>query len=70
MRLKHNGFSDPITLGLVAIAVCIGCYYMLKSGKIDAPAEQVAEAILKIEGVDIDFSHDKKQTRDNKADNN
>lgn len=69
MGKKVDGLADPITLVLIAIAISVGCYYMFKSDKIDAPGEQVAETILRLEGIDVDFSHDKKQT-DNKTDNN
>lgn len=60
MRLKHDGFADPITLSLIAVAICVGCYFMFRSNEVDAPAEQVAEAILKAEGIDVDFSAAKK----------
>jgi len=60
MRLKHDGFSDPITLTIVALAVAVGCYFMFRSSAIDAPGEQAAEAVLKMEGIDIDFSAAKK----------
>jgi hypothetical protein len=38
-----------------------GTYFSTRSDKIDAPIEQAAENILKNNGIDVDFSADKKK---------
>lgn len=63
MKIPHKcqGIAEPITLAVIVICLAIGGYYALRSDIIDSPAEQTAEAILRREGVDVDFSADKKK---------
>lgn len=58
---KFRGLVDPIALVVIAICFAVGGYYYLKSDEIDAPAEQIAEKVLHEEGIEIDFSKDKKE---------
>lgn len=45
----------------VAVAFVIGVIAHQVSGKVDSPAEQLAETVLGIEGINIDFSADEKK---------
>ena len=48
-----------IVLLVVGLVGGLAAHYI--SGKIDSPAEQAAEALLKTKGVDVDFSADAKK---------
>ncbi len=52
---------------VIAVAVIVGCGAHLFTKKVDSPAEQVAEAVLRSKGIDIDFSAYEKQEQNNKA---
>ncbi len=58
---KCRGVVEPITLIIIITCLCVGGYFALRSKVIDSPVEQGAEAILKAEGIDIDFSAEKKK---------
>lgn len=55
--MKTKGFAF-IPIILIASALCIGFLAFQFSKKNDSPVEQAAEAVLKTQGVDIDFSPD------------
>jgi hypothetical protein len=63
MKIPHNckGIAEPITLIIIVACLCVGGYFALRSQIIDSPAEQTAEAILRREGIDVDFSAEKKK---------
>ncbi len=42
----------------------VGKYYQYYTDKVDAPAEQLAEAVLKKNNIDTDFSADKKKSKE------
>lgn len=55
--MKSKGFAFiPVIIIIAAMFVGAGAYLISK--KNDSPAEQAAEAVLKTQGVDIDFSPD------------
>lgn len=54
--LKHKGFADPIVLAIVVTCLIIGGLAVIITKKPDSPVEQAAEAVLHVEGIDIDFS--------------
>ena len=56
-----RGIVEPLTLVIIVICICVGGYFALQSKVIDSPEEQTAEAILRAEGIDVDFSAEKKQ---------
>lgn len=59
---QHNqGFTEPFSLIIIAICICIGGYFAIKSKVIDSPIEQADEAILRTQGIDVDFSAEKKK---------
>lgn len=60
MLQKTKGLADPITLVIIVACVVVGSLYMAFSKKVDAPVEQAAEAVLHMEGIDVDFSAGKK----------
>jgi hypothetical protein len=62
MQKLIEGMCDPFILLVIVACLSIGGLYAAYSKKIDAPAEQIAEAILKTQGIDIDFSEGKKNT--------
>lgn len=49
-----------ISAVLIAAATGVGLYFQYFSKSIDSPIEQVAEEILKDNGIDVDFSESKK----------
>ena len=61
---KVSGTAEPFSLIIIAICICIGGYFALRSQVLDSPAEQTAEAVLRTEGIDVDFSANKKKERD------
>jgi len=58
---KQLGLAEPISLILVAVCLVVGGYFMKKSDDIDNPIEEAAEAVLESQGIDVDFSQDKKK---------
>lgn len=58
---KLKGFATTIVLVVTVIALGIGLYFQHLSDAIDHPLEQTSEAILKKNGIDVDFSKDKKE---------
>jgi hypothetical protein len=42
----------------------VGGYYQYYTDTVDAPAEQLAEAVLKQNNIDTDFSADKKKSKE------
>jgi sugar/nucleoside kinase (ribokinase family) len=55
--MKSKGFAFiPVIVIIAALCVGSAAYFITK--KNDSPIEQAAEAVLKTEGVDIDFSPD------------
>jgi len=61
---KSQGFVTTITLLVIVVALGIGLYFQHLSDAIDSPLEQTSEAILKKNGIDVDFSKDKKEALD------
>ena len=55
--MKSKGFAF-VPLILIASALCMGFLAYQISKKNDSPVEQAAEAVLKTQGVDVDFSPD------------
>lgn len=55
--MKPNGFAFIPVIVIIA-ALCVGSAAFFISKKNDSPVEQAAEAVLKTQGVDIDFSPD------------
>jgi len=59
--MKQKGFAlIPVLVIIGALVVGSAAYFISK--KNDSPAEQAAEAVLKTQGVDIDFSPDDEDT--------
>lgn len=56
MKLKYL-----ISAGIIAGSIIIGLFFQLYSSAIDSPVEQAAEAVLKGNGIDVDFSENKKK---------
>jgi len=55
--MKQKGFAFiPVIVIMAAMLVGSAAYFISK--KNDSPAEQAAEAVLRTQGVDIDFSPD------------
>lgn len=55
--MKSKGFAlIPVLVIIGALVVGSAAYFISK--KNDSPIEQAAEAVLKTQGVDIDFSPD------------
>lgn len=61
---KSNGFATTIILLITVVALGVGLYFEHFSDAIDSPLEQTSEAILKKNGIDVDFSKDKKEALD------
>jgi len=59
--IQNKGIVDPVVLIIIVVCFGIGGWYALKSPQIDSPLEQTAEIILKAEGIEIDFSTEKKR---------
>jgi hypothetical protein len=58
--MNNKGFAF-IPVILIATALCAG-FLAYKLTKVnDSPVEQAAEAVLRTEGIDIDFSPDDQQ---------
>lgn len=57
---KQAGFADVAVLIVVAVCFAVGGFFALKSDTIDSPPEQAAEAVLKTQGIEVDFSSKKK----------
>jgi hypothetical protein len=55
--MKSKGFAF-IPVIIILGAICVGSAAYLISKKNDSQVEQAAEAVLKTQGVDIDFSPD------------
>lgn len=55
--MKCKGFAF-IPLIIIVASLCAGFLAYTISKKNDTPVEQAAEAVLKTQGVDIDFSPD------------
>lgn len=49
-----------ITIVVVMVAMAVGLYYEYFSTTVDGPVEQFAERVLKDNGIDVDFSKNKK----------
>lgn len=60
MKTNNSGFVEWVIVVVIAACFGVGLYYQATSDKVDAPAEQVAEAILDSQGIEVDFSRDKK----------
>lgn len=58
---RVKGSVEPFSLFIIIICICIGGWYAIKSKVIDSPEEQTAEAVLRVEGIDVDFSAEKKK---------
>ena len=61
MRTNNKGCVEWVVIAVIAVCFGVGLYYKAASKEVDAPAEQVAEAILDSQGIEVDFSADKKQ---------
>lgn len=55
------------TIGIIVL-LCLGLGISHFSDKDDSPAEQAVEAMLKTQGVDIDFSPDDKEESASRSD--
>lgn len=55
--MKSKGFAFIPVIVIIA-ALCVGSAAFFISKKNDSAVEQAAEAVLKTQGVDIDFSPD------------
>ena len=49
---------------LIAGCFAVGIFFKYYSNIIDSPIEQIAETVLKQQGIDVDFSEDKKNTNE------
>ncbi len=58
---KYQGLVEPVILFTIIVCLGVGGYFALRTKLIDHPIEQGAEAVLKAEGIDIDFSKQKKE---------
>lgn len=47
--------------GLIAVAAAVGIGAYIVTGKPDSTLEQAAEALLKTQGIDVDFSKNAKK---------
>ncbi len=63
----QQGFCDPLIIAVVVGCFAVGSLYMAFSKKVDAPVEQAAEAVLRAEGIDVDFSAGKKDVYGNQV---
>ena len=63
----NEGFVDPILIAIIVSCLVIGSLTVAFTKKNDTPVEQAAEAVLRTQGIDIDFSRD---AEDSKPDNN
>ena len=59
MKIKYI-----ISALLIAGCFAVGMFFKYYSKIIDSPIEQIAEAVLKQQGIDVDFSEDKKNTNE------
>lgn len=57
MKIKYI-----ISALLIAGCFAVGMFFKYYSKIIDSPIEQIAETVLKQQGIDVDFSEDKKNT--------
>ncbi len=59
--MKVEGFIET-TLSIVIVLACFaaGFIFAYKTKVIDSPAEQMVEGVLESQGIDVDFSADKK----------
>ena len=55
MKIKYI-----ISALLIAGCFAVGIFFKYYSNIIDSPIEQIAETVLKQQGIDVDFSEDKK----------
>lgn len=67
MKKNQKGFATILALVLIVSAFGIGIFFEKKSKAIDHPAEQLAEKVLKEQGINIDFSKSKKEKAGNEA---
>ena len=49
---------------LIVGCFAVGMFFKYYSKIIDSPIEQIAETVLKQQGIDVDFSEDKKNTNE------
>ena len=56
MKIKYI-----ISALLIAGCFAVGMFFKYYSKIIDSPIEQIAETVLKQQGIDVDFSEDKKK---------
>ena len=59
MKIKYI-----ISALLIAGCFAVGIFFKYYSNIIDSPIEQIAETVLKQQGIDVDFSEDKKNTNE------
>ena len=55
--MKNKGFAF-VPFIIIALAFCAGFAALMITKKNDSPVEQVAEAVLRTQGVDVDLSPD------------
>lgn len=55
--MKQSGFA-LLPVFIIACAVSVGIAALVITKKNDSPVEQAAEAVLRTQGIDIDFSPD------------
>jgi len=59
--MKQSGIATLLLLALVVGAFGVGLYFQHATDHVDHPIEQAAEKVLDANGVDVDFSKDKKK---------
>lgn len=59
--MKQKGIATIVTVIIIAAAFAAGLWFKHYSDEIDSPIEQVAENILDTQGIDVDFSKEKKE---------
>jgi len=62
---NKKGFATILALVLIVSAFGVGIFFEHKTHVIDSHFEQVAEKVLEHHGIDIDFSKDKKEAKNN-----
>jgi len=53
---KIRGFGDLFSIGFIIVCLIVGAGIAYKSKKPDSAPEQAVEAVLRTQGIDIDFS--------------
>ena len=59
--ISRSSKASIWTAILLAVAFSVGIYFKFFSSTVDSVAEQAVESVLGANGIDIDFSEDKKK---------